>query len=305
MTPLTAIDLFAGCGGSTTGAQAAGVRVLWAANHWQAAVDIHRANHPGVEHSCQDLHQADWSAVPGMDVVLASPACQGHSKARGQDRPHHDRDRATAWAVVSCAEFHRPKFIVVENVPEFRRWRLYPAWRCSLEMLGYALSEEILNASACGVPQDRRRLFIIGARGRVPFTVVAPNHPPAPASSFINFSVGRWSKVFRPGRADSTVARWRDGHARFGDRFVMSFYGNTLTARSIDRPIGTMTTRDRWAVVNGDRMRMLTVDECRAGMGFPADYILPANHRLAVHLLGNAVCPAVEEHVLAQLRRAA
>ena len=62
-----AIDLFAGAGGFSTGAHMAGVEVVWAANHWPAAVDVHAANHPETEHSCQDLHQADWTKVPAHD----------------------------------------------------------------------------------------------------------------------------------------------------------------------------------------------------------------------------------------------
>ena len=44
----TAIDLFAGLGGWSTGARAAGVQVLWAANHWPVAVEWHSANHPDI-----------------------------------------------------------------------------------------------------------------------------------------------------------------------------------------------------------------------------------------------------------------
>src|ERR1700722_5605326 len=111
---VTAVDLFAGAGGFTEGARQAGVNVLWAANHWPLAVQYHSLNHEGSEHVCQDLHQADWRKVPGHDLLLASPCCQGHSPARGKDRPHHDVQRSTAWAVVSCAEYHRPKAVIVE-----------------------------------------------------------------------------------------------------------------------------------------------------------------------------------------------
>ncbi len=78
---MNVIDLFAGAGGSTEGARMAGARVLWAADHWPLAVEVHQRNHPDTEHVCQDLHQCDWSAVPSCDLVLASPACQGHSRA--------------------------------------------------------------------------------------------------------------------------------------------------------------------------------------------------------------------------------
>ena len=78
---ITAIDLFAGLGGFTEAARISGVEVVWAANHWPVAVEFHSANHPEVSHACQDLHQTNWHHVPPHDVLLASPACQGHSRA--------------------------------------------------------------------------------------------------------------------------------------------------------------------------------------------------------------------------------
>lgn len=56
--------------------------------------------------------------------------------------------------------------------------------------------------------------------------------------------------------------------SRFGERFVMSYYGfgSDLTGRSLDRPIGTITTLDRWAVVDGDRMRMITANEAMSAI---------------------------------------
>ena len=56
----------------------AGCSVVYAANHWPLAVEWHAANHPGTDHACQDLQQADFTALPDHDVLLASPSCQGH-----------------------------------------------------------------------------------------------------------------------------------------------------------------------------------------------------------------------------------
>ena len=94
----TAIDLFAGIGGNTTGAKNAGITVLWAANHNKMVVDYHEMNHPETDHACQDLQQADWSLVPSHDIMLASPCCQGHTRPRGKEGPHHHKSRSTAWA---------------------------------------------------------------------------------------------------------------------------------------------------------------------------------------------------------------
>jgi DNA (cytosine-5)-methyltransferase 1 len=304
MADLTAIDLFAGAGGFSTGAAMAGVHVAWAANHWQRAVDVHTDNHPATMHACQDLQQADWRNVPAHDLLLASPACQGHSRAKGKERPHHDAMRSTAWAVVAAAEYHRPPFFIVENVPEFAKWMLYPAWCSAMSALGYALAP-MINAADHGVPQHRRRLFIIGTRTAYPVTLQLPKLDHAPASNIIDFTAGKWSAIHRYGRSTRTLQRVLAGRTAHGDRFLTAYYGNEFGGRSLTRPIGTITTRDRYAVIDGDRMRMLSATEYRGAMGFPDTYQLPSNHREAVHMLGNAVCPPVARDVITALRKAA
>lgn len=298
----TAIDLFAGCGGFSQGARQAGVDVVWAGNHWPVAVEYHQRNHPEAKHLCQDLHQADWSKVPAADMVLASPCCQGHSDARGKDGPHHDASRSTAWAVVSCCEYHRPAAFIVENVPEFLNWNLYPAWLSAMTALGYTVSANVLDAADAGVAQHRVRLFLVGARGEGS-VVSAPRRRPKTARSIIDFDDGSWSKVRKPRRSPKTLARVEAGRRQFGRRFVMPYYGSGsgLTGRSLDRPLGTVTTRDRWAVVDGDRMRMVTVREYKLFMGFPADYELPTRRDTAIHMLGNAVPPPLVRHVIEQV----
>lgn len=302
---MKAIDLFAGAGGFSTGATMAGVQVVWAANHWPAAVQVHANNHPETLHVCQDLQQADWTQVPTHDLLLASPACQGHSRARGKERAHHDAQRATAWAVVSAAECHQPEAFVVENVPEFARWQLYPAWCAAMNALGYALAPMVLDAADHGVAQHRRRLFIVGTRSKHPITLRLPERTHVGASDVIDLSAGRWSEVEKPGRSASTLRRIAEGRRLCGPRFVTAYYGNEKGGRPLSRPLGTITTRDRWAIVDGDRMRMLNVDECRRAMGFPDTYQLPARAKDAMHMLGNAVVPPVARDVINALRAAA
>lgn len=290
---MRAVDLFAGAGGFSTGAKLAGCDVVWAADHWPAAVAIHAANHPHTAHACQDLQQTDWTTVPAHDLLLASPACQGHSKARGKEKPHHDALRSTAWAVVSAIECHRPEAALVENVVEFRDWDLFPSWLDALKRLGYAAALNVLCASDAGVPQERRRLFVSLVKGSTPLQLNLPRVEPGTARGVIQFDRGHWTPVDKPGRSEATLRRIANGRRQFGDRFVMPYYsgGSGLTGRSLDRPIGTITTKNRWGVVDGNRMRMLLADESRDFMGFPQDYVLPMGVTEATFMLGNAVCP--------------
>lgn len=304
---MNCIDLFAGAGGFSTGAAMAGARVLWAANHWPTAVHWHTANHPDTVHACQDLQQADFRDAPAHDLLLASPACQGHSAARGKEKPHHDAQRATAWAVVTCAEVHRPAAVLVENVPEFACWVLFPAWCAAMHALGYAVAPMVLDAADHGVPQHRRRLFVVCTRSRHPVELRLPRRAHVAAASAIDCSSGSWSPITKPGRSPRTLARIAAGRRALGERFLAPYYGSGSgeTGRSLQRPIGTLTTRARWALIDGDRMRMVRAVEGRALMGFPAGYQLPANEAQAWHLIGNAVAPVQACDVIQALRAAA
>ncbi|PXX49025.1 DNA cytosine methyltransferase [Aquitalea magnusonii] len=302
-------DGFAGIGGSSEGAKMAGAEIVWTGNHWQEAVAIHARNHPQAMHTCQDMHQVNPALIPQHDIFLASPCCQGHSPARGKanGNPQHDSSRATAWSILSIAEYHKEDVIIVENVPAFTKWALYPAWRQALHALGYAISPYIIDAADHGVPQNRERLYLVMTRSKHPIELTLPHRPHVGADSFIDFSHGSWSKIDRPGRSAATLSRIAAGRRRFGDRFLAPYYGtgSGQTGRDIARPIGTITTRDRWAVIDGDRMRMLTKHECAAAMGFRPDYILPEQHTLAVHMIGNAVCPVVMCDLINSIKEAA
>lgn len=294
------VDLFAGAGGFSEGAAQAGMSVVWAGNHDRMAVDTHAKNHPGAAHVCQDLHQADWTSLPKHDWLLASPCCQGHSWARGKDRPHHDTQRSTAWAVVSCAEVHREDVVLVENVPEFKAWSLYPILEDAMRRLGYSVAPHLIDAADHGVPQNRLRLFLVCTKSKSPLNLTLPKREHVGVGSVIQWDDFKWSPINKSGRSQKTLDRIAAGRARFGERFIAPYYGNGsgLTGRSVDRPIGTLTTVDRWAVVKGDEMRMIQIPEAKRIMGFRDDYLLPSAKRPAMKMLGNAVSPVVVTDVI-------
>ena len=122
---LEAADLFCGAGGTTTGAEMSGrVKVVLAVNCWPTAIASHKANHPNAMHVCKRIEHVDPRAdksLPEFDLLMASPECTHHSIARG-GRPIDDQRRATPWDVLNWVSVRRPKWLLVENVREFRDW---------------------------------------------------------------------------------------------------------------------------------------------------------------------------------------
>ncbi|MNN44070.1 C-5 cytosine-specific DNA methylase [compost metagenome] len=192
-------------------------------------------------------------------------------------------------------------------MPEFTDWALYPAWVSAVQALGYQVAPHVVDCADLGVPQHRVRLFLVLTRSKAPLMLQLHRRQHVPAATFLDFTAGNWSPIDKPGRAAATLARVANGRDRFGDQFIMPYYGkgSGLTGRCTSRPIGTITTLDRWALVRGDEMRMLSADEALAAQTFPADTLRPKQHRLTMHMTGNAVPPLAGQRVIEALLAAA
>jgi DNA (cytosine-5)-methyltransferase 1 len=313
------IDLFSGAGGFTTGATRAGATVVWAANHWDSAVACHAENHPGVEHVQQDLGEMDWTLCPDAELLLASPACQGHSQAGqparkgtgGNFRPDPaklrakgQRDRNTAWAVLAAADTLRPRSIVVENVVDFTRWDGFEAWLGVLRAFGYATHVQTVNGLTFGGAQDRPRAVVTAHQGDA--IVLAPGTSRAGSIGACldpdDHPDNRWKAIdSKPERMAPLIAKAQN---QAGAR---CFWANVSESRgrTLDEPFPTSTTQSgtQWCLVDGDRIRVLNPREIARSMSFPESYRLPRQRGLAGKLIGNAIdvrlAAGVVEQVLA------
>jgi DNA (cytosine-5)-methyltransferase 1 len=321
---IVAVDLFAGAGGFSTGAELAGVHVAVAANHWPVAVDVHARNHPDTTHHCQDLRQFDFSALPAFDLLLASPSCQGHSRAGRPARARsaataktHDIYRATAWAVIDCLEVCRPRAAIVENVPEFLAWPLYPEWVACLRKLGYAVSEQVLTASRWGVPQRRQRAVITAITEETPIAVQDPATDETSAVDIFDERADGWRAISSiresatrlPGHARRTSSRERAttsndramGQLAWGQHVnAPSLWGRLPSAG----PINTLTTQcaSQLFWTRDGEYRLWTRRELLRAMSFPDTYDLGNVSKEATGILiGNAIPPKLASGVVSRV----
>lgn len=258
---ITAVDLFAGAGGTSTGLLQACAALgidprhvdLTAINHWQVAVATHAANHPEARHIQSRIEQLQPErVVPGgrADLLWASPECIHHSVARG-GRPRDDQSRSQAWTVLDWVQRLSPSTVCIENVPEFTGWgplyasgadrgkpipqqrgRTFAAWVAALASMNYRVSHQILNCADYGDATTRRRFFLVARRGnRMPAWPI-PSHAVRPTAEMFRSQPAAW----RPAR---DIIDWTiPGHSIFLTREQVAQH-----SLNIRRPLADNTLR--------------------------------------------------------------
>lgn len=170
----SAVDLFSGCGGLSAGLSNSGIVANTAVDNWPDALETYEANHLRGKAVEADLGGQNSSHLKShlsdTDVVFGGPPCQGFSISGKRD-PLDPRNMLYRGFLDVVADV-RPKLFLMENVPNLAsmdKGRLIEAIEHDFRGLGYRLSRKILLASDYGVPQNRRRLFMIGTLGESDF----------------------------------------------------------------------------------------------------------------------------------------
>jgi DNA (cytosine-5)-methyltransferase 1 len=309
------LDIFSGAGGSSSGARLAGVDMVGAIDMCPVATDTYRNNFPKTNVVTGRLEQIDLAKlkreIGAVDILLASPECTNHTCAKGA-APRDETSRATALYAVEYARSFKPRWIVLENVVHMRPWSRYGELKRELTALGYHLAEQILDASDYGVPQTRRRLFLVGDRKGPPGLVSRKQPGPRRSVKSVLDRPGTWETTLlrTKTRAAGTIERAERAFEVLGDgaSFLLVYYGSDGSGgwQRLTRPLRTITTVDRFALVEtgpeGSTMRMLQVPELRRAMGFDESYRMDVGTRRdRVRLLGNGVCPPVMARVVEAL----
>lgn len=174
---LTSIDLFSGAGGLSIGLERAGFRPVLAVEMNKDACATYKLRFPEV-----DLRQAPIQTVDlrpfraRIDLLAGGPPCQPFSSGGLRQAAGDIRDMIPEF--IRAVGEVRPKAFLMENVPGLitgsRATYFLNAIR-SFESLGYAVSWQVVNAADYGIPQKRKRLFVVGALDSV-FEFPEPTH---------------------------------------------------------------------------------------------------------------------------------
>jgi len=154
----------------------AGFEIAYGVDNDPWALETFHANHPNAEHDESDLAAVDDATlrrkVREVDVIVGGPCCQGFSTA-GRHRKADWTERNGLWrSMYRAVALGRPRAFVLENVPGLEMAQdgtLSGAIVIAFADLGYVVKSRILLAADYGVPQLRRRVFVVGVRGRAKF----------------------------------------------------------------------------------------------------------------------------------------
>ena len=161
------ISLFSGAGGMDLGFQQAGFKIIWANEHDKNVCPTYLKN---FKHSRNHLDTRSITDIPNQSIprditgLIGGPPCQSWSQA-GSRKGITDKRGQLINDYIRVVKHSQPHFFVMENVAGLvnkKNRSVYESVLAELESLGYLISDELLNAADYGVPQDRRRIFIVG-----------------------------------------------------------------------------------------------------------------------------------------------
>jgi DNA (cytosine-5)-methyltransferase 1 len=163
-----AISLFSGAGGMDLGAHAAGFDVVFANDIMREAAETHATFFPGVEFVTGDVK--GLTSFPEADLVMGGYPCQSFSMG-GLRRPQHDSRTQLYEEFARCVDLVSPKYFVAENVSGLKQianghWleKQLALFQTLGRKGGYNVTWAVMRAENHGVPQRRKRLFIVGVR---------------------------------------------------------------------------------------------------------------------------------------------
>lgn len=160
------VDLFSGCGGLSLGFISAGMNVVAAYDNWDAAIKVYanNFNHPinTVDLSNEEL-AADHISQYHPQMIIGGPPCQDFSSAGLRNEDNGRGNLTLSYAKI--ISIIRPEWFVMENVSTITRTNKLIGAKEIFKAAGYGLTQMVLNAALCGVPQKRKRFFLIGKLG--------------------------------------------------------------------------------------------------------------------------------------------
>ena len=303
------IDLFAGIGGFRLGLEAQGGECVFS-SEWDAfAQKTYEANFGQVPDG--DITQIKAKELPDFDILTGGFPCQPFSSIGKREGFEHSTQGTLFYDILRILKEKKPKAFILENVAGLVTHAKGETFSTMLDSLACSVNNEykvspnkhsldyhvfwkVLNAKDYGVPQKRKRIFIIGFRSdmssgipnfQFPEPVIKPSViGPYVETDMEGYGISKHLQKTYLFKKDDGRPEIIDPSSDIQVKTLVSTY------HKIQRLTGTFV-RD-----GSTGLRLLTHNECKAIMGFPKDFIIPVSRTQMYRQFGNSVAvPVIKE----------
>jgi len=283
------VDLFCGCGGMSLGFQNAGFRVMSAFDNWQPAVDTYNSNftHKAIRADISEAGFHEQVAALSPDLISGGPPCQDFSIAGKRDAKGSRANMTLIYSQIIARV--RPQWFVMENVYNIEKFPVLADALKVFKEAGYGVSKRVIDASYVGVPQMRRRYFVIGRLGV--------------KDGFLDDQLagglsGERTSV-RDYLGDSLGTKYYYMHPRsYNRRGIFSVDEPSATIRGVNRPMpGNYKKHPADKTSDFRKVRALTSTERALIQSFPGSYMFKGTKSAIEQMIGNAVPVRLAEYV--------
>lgn len=286
---MNTIDLFSGCGGLSLGFEQAGFKILAAFDKWATAVEVYKKN---FEHPVYKVDLSSEEAIKQIeklqaDIIIGGPPCQDFSSAGKRDETLGRADLTISFANIIARI--KPKWFVMENVARIEKSQILKDAIQILKKNGYGLTKQVLNASFCGVPQRRKRFFMIGRL----------NGKDNEMSYYLSKNQTKEEMTLADFFGHSLGLEFYYRHPRsYARRGIFSIYEPSPTVRGVNRPMPkTYKKHQGDKCVPSEKVRALTTIERSYIQTFPKDFKFQGTKSNLEQMIGNAVPVKLAEYV--------
>ena len=317
------LSLFSGAGGLDLGFRQAGFRPKLAIDVDPAAVETYRWNDRDTHVALLDIAKSNpdelvdlWTSINGDEGpagIIGGPPCQAFSVSNVHQRKGDPRRKLLlnyAGVIQAFTSRLGLDFFVFENVPgltQKRHRRRYLYFKKLCEEAGFTVREKVVNAGNFGIPQNRRRIIVIGInRERYPGLALDPPEGELsplptrvvleglPEPAFCRRDLGAAEVPLHPNHV-AMVPKSR----KFKDDMLMpgDNRGRSFRVLSWDRPSYTVAYGHREVHVHPNMHRRLSIYEAMLLQGFPQSYELKGTFSQQVQLVSDAMPPPLGKGV--------
>ena len=274
------VDLFAGCGGLSLGFQNQGFEIVEAFDNWEKAIKIYEKN---FKHKITNLDLSSENAKEIIkskkaEIIIGGSPCQDFSSA-GKLEEKGRADLTLKFAKI--IEDSSPEWFVMENVERITKSNILKEAKSILKNNGYGLTEKVLKASFFGIPQSRKRFFLIGHKNS--------------EDNFLNNFIEeqkqeKETSIFDYLGTEFGLEYYYRHPRSYARRGIFSIYEPSPTIRGVNRPVPKGYLKH-----NGDPvdvfqdLRPLTTKERSLIQTFPKEFVFEGTKTDIEQIIGNAV----------------